>query len=163
MIWTVKRTVYLPNFSADYFPQVAIDPGQTTGLAEAVLLREPNPNIYEVKITTHLYEWPGAAAKIKQHLSGAGQVAMENFRLQPLKAASLSWNELPAPRVIGWVEGTLQVQIMMHNLFTYEPSETKMLSNDFLKTRLGDLPPSKPDHQRDALRVLMTHWLKRGG
>lgn len=153
-------TAIMPGLIPTEFPLLAIDPGLASGLAWVTVADYKPGHVFKLEISTVTYQWPKQAPAIAQFIRDASVVAMESFRLFPFKAASLSWDELPAPQVIGLVVGLLHLQDKQHYLHTFPSSTTKQVTDSYLQTKIETLPSNR--HQRDALRVMMSYLLKQG-
>ena len=144
---------------------LAIDPGKTTGWARY-------PLYPDARVLPLVGEWCSAPDLTGQLCTIAAEllkfpapyylrvVVVEDFRLHPWKAAALSWSDMPAPQVIGYVKVLCATQ-NVSPLVMQQPSAKAAVPNALLK-RLGwyACTRGKP-HARDALRHLVYYIMKR--
>lgn len=135
------------------------DPGKTIGVAMAMGGNDSQTWIYDV-LSCH-YTWPSllAAHDIEQAIIEADYVVAEDFKIYAHKAQSLSWDSVPAARVLGYIEGLC----VRHNkpFKTFMAAQAKGFATDEVIEKYkyqGQTPRNR--HERDALRHLITFLVK---
>jgi hypothetical protein len=138
---------------------IAIDPGQTTGLAE-VLLAHDNSNLWNAMISTFTLRWPQQAAAIANNLDAYDVIVVEDWRLRQADAAAMVGQNLWGPKVLGWIEGNLEATGSLHKLVYQRPSTLAMFPLQTIKKWMNGFTPDTA-HERDALRHLI-YYLAQG-
>src|SRR3990167_490402 len=93
--------------SKDTLVVTALDPGQTLGVATALLGRL-GPDTWEVKFHTACYRFPeDMKALADVELSVSDVIIVETWRLFGSKAKQLAGNDLPGPQCLGYIRGVL--------------------------------------------------------
>lgn len=167
---TAIRVLLSDKFTEQDFPMVGFDPGLTTGMAWLDWLDfaevEPGKIAWTLQLETERAVWPSEAGKIKGIIDGAGQtqvartVIYEDFKLFKHKALQLSGDKLPAPRVIGWIEGLIQTRLKpVGTVYTTFSSLKTQYTNELLTGMFGPAVP-RNRHERDAFRVLVKYLLE---
>lgn len=129
---------------------VGIDPGQTTGFS---VLNAP------MEVVSY-----GQVTDVTLLLQAIGEhrpdvVVMEDFKLYSGSAQRLSWNDLPAPQVIGVIKNYCEQNDI--ELITQTPSTRKFFTDALLK--FLDLYIPGKQHAVDSLRhALYYAWFTAG-
>ncbi|MBU1621780.1 MAG: hypothetical protein KJ888_20910 [Gammaproteobacteria bacterium] len=140
---------------------VAIDPGKSTGVAVATLLREREAGsavIWDVLLsTTTLYPWPDiavASALAFDVLDSADAVICEEWRLRQDKATTLIGQQLTGPEV----KGAVQLWCLSHRIPIHLRTASQITgTQNHVKSKVEDWPVS--DHEQDALCHLVM-WIE---
>lgn len=133
---------------------ISFDPGETTGIA---VIQTPMKLVYETEansehdVMSYLRLVHAAAHDPKMNMPM--HVVYEQFRVAPTVAQRLSWNKLPAPRVIGVIEQFCQEHQIP--LYTYSPFQKKFY--DDRKLRQLGMYFADHKHARDAIRHALYH------
>lgn len=147
---------------------IAFDPGEQTGWARGYVTQATTP---------HLHVEAAGYAPWKQVLLAYSRTMLdgepyrhtvyESWRLRGDAAMSLIGSDLQSSQFIGGMKlcvWRLQTQGRLAELHTNEPGNKPSIDGWMAKAGMGDyLPQSPVDHNRDALRHLYFHAIKRLG
>lgn len=150
ILQSVPVKIYKSTF--EKFPVLALDPGKTTGSIRVYAEIEwAEGDLVTCRLTAHPknLSWPAHADELLRYIEAAETVRAEDFRVYDSKARALIGDDMPAPRVLGWIEGCTYM-FGNGNFSTAMAAGAKVYTNEDLKTVWPQLPAGR--HNKDALR-----------
>lgn len=146
----------------EYLLIVAVDPGETIGVAAANLIRCGNkrlpgkPTVWDLQVTTDQLNWLDDVVYLRDHFAeNADVLIVEDWRLRKDTAMSMVGQVLYGPQVIGFLNLHLHYANYQDKLVWQQPAQKEGLDT-FIQKRI-DWPRS--EHERDALRHLVAYLL----
>lgn len=124
---------------------IALDPGETTGYA----LFEQGILVEQEQLPTHTIFSGIDILRHKFETEKPDIVIYEDFRIYDWKAASLSWNTLHTPRLIGGIQTLCHLNNIP--MFTQMAQQPKMFCTDQKLEQWGYYKKGQR-HARDAVR-----------
>ena len=157
----MRKVINFPDWlKPEHFPIVGVDPGGTTGLACMRADQRPD-GLWNMSVEFAKPVWPDQASVILDFLNGASTILVEDWMLYPFKSASLGWNRMVGPQVIGFVRGYLVIWERLNSLYFITPAANKQITDAFLTQKYAAWVP-RNRHSRDAFRVINAWLLKKG-
>lgn len=160
----VSTEILVPAAVAERFPIFGVDPGQTTGIAICVLEAwRPDARLNLGKIIFHLYDidWPAQAQVLDNVFErfAPKTAVVEEFRLYPHKAMSLTGSKFPAVEVIGHLR---TLALFTGTLFVEQGAAMKAAFKPVALNALGLNIKGTPHHSQDALKHILYYLVKEG-
>ena len=136
----------------------AFDPGETTGYA---ILEAVQDALHVTELRELRIERLDSFYEIQKSLGPSDIFVIEDFRLYPGKAASLSWNSMPAVKVIGMLEYIAYLRSIL--VIKQMASMIATLKDADVLKRVNlneEVQWPKSPHMKDALKHGVCYWLR---
>jgi hypothetical protein len=157
-----RRVAGRPSVEAlrELLPIVAIDPGETTGLAILRSLggdgNRDGDDIHQIQINTRIMQWGAERLHTLIHHHRPKIVIVESYRIYSWRTKEHTWSSLYTPRLIGGIE-FLCFQYCIP-LVSQSAQQGKSFVTDARLKEWGLYMAGAP-HARDATRHLLTYLL----